>query len=128
VKPWLKSAIRKQKRQHRRQFDIVREGDGGTFHITDPLEWSNLIAERVGYARYNANKKNEELGVEETHALMGTVIREAQEEILGDPNILAFYLARIEAAEARVALEHFARTTDRFVPDHEGESDEEGAT
>ena len=76
MKPWVKNVMRKQKQARRSRVDIEALAEAGELAITDPLQWSNLIAERVGYARYQANKKNEELDTEATHALMGAVIRE----------------------------------------------------
>ncbi|NIO43642.1 MAG: hypothetical protein GTO41_27900, partial [Burkholderiales bacterium] len=114
MKAWVKNIMRKQKQQQRRRVDVHVLADQGNFKITDPLDWSNLIAERVGYARYLANKKNEELDTAATHKLMAGVIKEVQAEILSSPDILAFYLSRLEADDMQRSFEAYTEMTDQY--------------
>lgn len=116
MKQWTKNVIRKQKQQRRQRFSVDTLAQAGELTITDPLEWSNLIAERVGYARYQANKEDTELTTQQTHSLMAAVIREAQEEILNAPDVLAFYLSRHEADQTRQVFEDYNKQTEQYVP------------
>jgi len=123
MKAWVKNVMRKQERHRRQQSEL----DNLDLHLTDPLEWSNLITSRIGFACGQASKQGQKLSNEDSHILMAQVIREAQDEILGDADILAFYLARLEADAMRVSFENYIKHTDNLIPKVEDTHEEETA-